>query len=101
MTDIKSYPKGDLRQMLSALAALDDSHAPTLLKIVARIGLDKKSVTSLLKQAEDQAGVVIEKDGAIYTLVDWGPIFKRKGAESVLDNIEDPDCNPSLRPKVL
>src|SRR5450830_1228846 len=81
MTDVVSYPKGDLRRMLSVLAAIDATPEATLVKVVARTGLDKKTVTNLIAQAGEQAGVKITKTGPVYTLEDWGPIFKRTGAK--------------------
>lgn len=70
--------------MLSVLAAIDAIPDATLVKVVARTGLDKKTVTNLIAQAGEQAGVKITKAGPVYTLDDWGPIFKRSGAKMVL-----------------
>ena len=84
MTDVVSYPKGDLRRMLSVLAAIDSLPEATLVKIAERTGLDKKTVINLISQARDQAGVEISKIGPDYALVDWGPIIKRAGAKMVL-----------------
>lgn len=84
MTDVVSYPKGDLRRMLSVLAAIDSMPDATLVKVVARTGLDKKTVTNLIAQASEQAGVKITKAGPVYTLEDWGPLFKRTGAKMAL-----------------
>lgn len=77
---VPQYPKGDLRRMLSVLAAIDTITDATLLKLVARTGIDKKTVTMLVQQAIEQAGVRVEKDGAVYRLIDWGPVFKKGGA---------------------
>jgi 2-C-methyl-D-erythritol 4-phosphate cytidylyltransferase len=84
MTDVVSYPKGDLRRMLSVLAAIDSMPDATLVKVVARTGLDKKTVTNLIAQASEQAGVNITKVGPVYTLVNWGLIIKRSGAKMAL-----------------
>lgn len=84
MPDVVSYPKGDLRRMLSVLAAIDAIPHATLVKVVGRTGIDKKTVTNLIAQAGEQAGVKITKTGAVYTLVEWGPIFKGAGAKMAL-----------------
>ena len=55
---VPQYPKGDLRRMLAVLGAIDSGHC-TLVQIAAVTGLDKKSVTSLIAQAGEQARVVI------------------------------------------
>ena len=93
------YPKGDLRRMLSLLNEIAPDTAPdevkltsTLVKLVARTGLDKKSVVLIISQAIEQASVEIKKEGAIYTLVNWGPVFKpdgaRKAARGKLEPVE-------------
>ena len=82
---VVSYPKGDLRRMLSVLAAIDSMPDPTLLKIAKRTGLDKKSVTYMIAQAIEQAGVKITKAGPVYKLDDWGAIIQRTGAKMVLE----------------
>lgn len=81
---VPQYPKGDLRRMLAVLAAIDAVADATLVKVVARTGIDKKTVTVLVKQACEQAGVRVEKEGAIYRLVDWGPVLKKGGAKMAL-----------------
>lgn len=86
MTNV-SYPKGDLRRMLSVLAAIDSIRDATLLKIVETSGLDKKTVTNLIAQAGEQAGVKITKTASVYELVDWGPVIKREGAIRALAGV--------------
>ncbi|WKK90516.1 hypothetical protein QY917_05035 [Diaphorobacter sp. C33] len=74
------YPKGDLRRMLAVLGAIDAGHC-TLVQIVAATGLDKKTVTSLVAQAGEQACVFISKSGASYSIEAWGPVLKKEGAK--------------------
>jgi len=87
MTNVLSYPKGDLRRMLSVLAAIDAIPDATLVKLVEKTGIDKKTVSNLIIQAGEQAGVQISKTGPIYKLEDWGPIIKRAGAKMVLAGV--------------
>lgn len=70
--------------MLSVLAAIDYFEKATLVRIVEKTGIDKKTVTNLIEQAREQAGVKIEKNGAVYSLTDWGPVIKRSGAKMCL-----------------
>jgi hypothetical protein len=70
--------------MLSVLAAIDTLPSPTLVRIVERTGLDKKTVTTLIEQARTQAAVNIVKTGAAYEVVDWGPVIKKTGAKMSL-----------------
>ena len=78
------YDKGDLRRMLAVLAAIDANDGATLLRIVERTGIDKRSVTHLIEKACLQAGVQIAKDGATYRVEHWGPVIKRAGAKLAL-----------------
>ena len=73
--------------MLSVLAAIDTLSPATLVRLSARTGIDKKTVTHLIEAARIQAGVVIEKDGPVYTLRDWGPVLKKTGAKMCLVNL--------------
>lgn len=84
MTEPTSYPKGDLRRMLLVLGAIDATPEATLVKIVARTGLDKKTVTNLIQHATEQAHVSIEKSGPVYAITDWGPVIKKTGAKMAL-----------------
>lgn len=84
MNNVPQYPKGDMRRMLNVLAAIDSLPEATLVRIVERTGIDKKTVTNLIDQARTQAGVKIEKTGAVYRLEDWGPVIKKAGAKMSL-----------------
>lgn len=77
------YKKGDLRRMLSVLGSIEKGRN-TLVQISEETALDKKTVTSLITQAIEQAHVKIEKIGPAYRIEDWGPIVKRDGAKKVL-----------------
>lgn len=78
------YPKGDLRRMLSVLAAIDSLESATLVRVAERTGIDKKTITNLIDQARLQAGVVIAKNGAVYSIEEWGPVIKMTGAKMCL-----------------
>lgn len=71
--------------MLVVLAAIDSLAPATLVKLAERTGIDKKTVTNLIEQAREQAGVVIVKSGAQYSIEEWGPIIKKTGAKNVLN----------------
>lgn len=90
------YPKGDLRRMLIVLAAMDSPQGASLVRIAQATGLDKKSVTRLIDQAREQASVSIAKNGAVYSIVDWGPIIKKTGAKLALTGaLKAPTIEPS------
>lgn len=90
MTDEKvRYPKGDLRRMLVVLGALNEAGTATLVQIVARTGLDNKTVSDLIVKAQLQAGVVVEKSGANYRIIALGPVFKKTGLHLALTGALD------------
>jgi hypothetical protein len=70
--------------MLLVLGAIDATPEATLVKIVARTGLDKKTVYNLIQHAAEQAHVCIEKSGPVYAITDWGPVIKKSGAKMAL-----------------
>lgn len=84
VTEQTSYPKGDLRRMLLVLGAIDAMPDATLVKIVARTGLDKKTVSNLIQHAAEQAHVCIVKKGPVYAITEWGPVIKKTGAKLAL-----------------
>lgn len=84
MEQTPQYPKGDLRRMLAVLAAIDALAPATLVKLAERTGIDKKTVTNLIEQAREQAGVVVVKTGAQYSIEERGPIIKKAGARMCL-----------------
>ena len=93
--DVPKYPKGSLRRMLSVLGSIDAGHC-TLVRIVAATGLDKKTVTSLITQAGEQASVSISKTGATYCIEAWGPVVKKEGAKKALTGaLNAPILKPS------
>lgn len=67
--------------MLLVLGAIDAVPSSTLAQLAATTGLDKKTVSVLIRQAQEQAHVDIAKEGFAYTIREWGPVFKRSGAK--------------------
>jgi hypothetical protein len=84
MDQTPQYPKGDLRRMLAVLGAIDALESATLVKLAERTGIDKKTVTNLIEQAREQAGVVVAKNGSVYSIEEWGPVIKKGGAKMSL-----------------
>lgn len=66
------------------LGAIDSMKPATLVKVSAMTGLDKKTVTTLIALAQEQAGVEIEKTDAVYAITNWGPVLKRSGCRLAL-----------------
>lgn len=81
---IPAYPKRDLRRMLMVLGAIDELKSATLTEIATRTGLDKKTVSDLIKKAVSQTAVKIEKEDIKYRILDLGPVFKKTGVNLAL-----------------
>lgn len=81
------YPKGDLRRMLVVLGAIQEAGDATLVQIVARTGLDKKTVSDLIAKSQEQAGVQIAKVGASYSITELGRVFKSSGIKLALTGV--------------
>jgi len=79
MDKMASYPKGDLRRMLVVLGVIHESGVATLVQIVARTGLDNKTVSDLIAKSQEQAGVIMEKSGSSYHISSLGPVLKKNG----------------------
>jgi len=84
MQEHLKYPKGDLRRMLAVLGAIQEVGEASLVQLVARTGLDKKTVSDLIVKAREQAGVIVTKSGAKYSIDDFGPVFKAAGCKKAL-----------------
>jgi len=79
------YPKCDFRRVLTVLAAVDELGASaTSITVARRCGMDDHSVARLIKHAQEQIGVVIEKNGSVLRIVDWGPVVSQDGARLAL-----------------
>lgn len=78
------YPKGDLRRMLMVLGAIHEAGGATLVQIVARTGLDNKTVSDLIVKAQEQAGVGIGKSGSKYNILYMGPVLRLAGCKLAL-----------------
>lgn len=74
-----AYAKGDLRRMLVVLGVVAKDNNATIVSIAKATGLDKRTVTHLIRQAQEQAGVTIEKSGPVYRLVEWGHMLNKQG----------------------
>ncbi|MEM5405866.1 MULTISPECIES: hypothetical protein [Paraburkholderia] len=74
------YPKGDLRRMLTVLAAIDVLPVATIQLVAEAVGLDRRTVKHLIDQAREEACVSIRKDGSVYSIINWGPLLRKDAA---------------------
>lgn len=76
-------PKGDMRRVWVVLGAIESIDRATLTTLVDATGLPKASINDVLKKllAGQVPGLVIAKQGAVYTVSDWGELLKKNGVK--------------------
>ncbi len=77
MTDCEVLPQSDVRCCFRVLLAVDRLQARATVYSVAReIGCSRSLVQTALKVAAQQLGLVFERAGAAYQIIDWGVLNK-------------------------
>ncbi|NRF83776.1 helix-turn-helix domain-containing protein [Burkholderia gladioli] len=84
MPNPEPFPKGDVRRLLALALAIADEDRATLTTLSARTGHHKQTVQDDVEKLRNQLGIVIEKEGAVYHLVSWGPLIKQTGLRRFL-----------------
>lgn len=81
-----TYARGDTRNLLRVALALSKLKQPTLNNLARETGHVKSGILRDIERLQEQLGVVIEKQGSYFILVQWGPVLKNvKGIETFLD----------------
>lgn len=85
---VPQYPKGHTGRLLVTLAAIDQlkqqKKRPTATTIAELTGLSKGKIDDYVQALCNELGVSISKDGAEYSIDDWGIILKRTGVKTTL-----------------
>lgn len=70
-----------MRRTWFILGAVAQLNRPTLTTIVEATGLPKASVNDTLNKVMDNQipGLILEKNGAVYSIINWGEIVKKNG----------------------
>lgn len=79
-----NFPRGDVRRLLRLALAMVELERATLTTLAAETGHHKQTVIDDVERLREQLGVQIEKVGAEYRLVDWGPVLKKGGIKKLL-----------------
>ncbi len=77
------FPRGDVRRLLRLALAMAELERPTLNTLAAETG-HHKPILDDVPRLREQLGVQVEKEGAEYRLVDWGPVIKKAGIKKLL-----------------
>lgn len=78
------FPRGDIRRLLRLALAMAELERPTLNSLAAETGHHKQTILDDIHRMREQLGVQVEKEGAEYRLVDWGPVVKKSGIKKLL-----------------
>jgi hypothetical protein len=78
------YPRGDVRRLLRLALAMAELDRPTLNALAAETGHHKQTILDDVPRLREQLGVLVEKDGAEYRLIEWGPVVKKTGIKKLL-----------------
>jgi hypothetical protein len=73
------YPKGHVGRYLATLAAIAQLERPTSTSVARATGLSKGKIDDYVAVLNEQFGTCIEKEGAVYRIIDWGPVLKPVG----------------------
>jgi len=74
---VPQYPKGHAGRLLVALAAVATLERPTSSAVAELTGLSKGNIDKMvLADSRSQFGVIVEKEGPIYRISDWGNVLK-------------------------
>lgn len=78
------FPRGDVRRLLRLALAMTEVERPTLNALASETGHHKQTILDDVLRLREQLGIRIEKEGAEYRLVDWGPVVKKTGIKKLL-----------------
>jgi hypothetical protein len=69
------FHRGDVRRLLRLALAMAELERP---------GHHKQTILDDVPRLREQLGVQVDKEGAEYRLVDWGPVVKKTGIKKLL-----------------
>ena len=78
------FPRGDVRRLLKLALAMAEAERPTLNSLAAATGHHKQTILDDVARLRAQLGIVVEKEGAVFRFVDWGPVVKKSGIRKLL-----------------
>jgi len=79
------FPRGDVRRLLRLALAMAELERPTLNALAAETGHHKQTILDDVPRLREQLGVIVEKEGSEFRLIDWGPVVKRSGIKKLLN----------------
>ena len=84
MKNYKAFPKADARRYFVALLAVDRlKERATIHYVSQEIGCTRAEAQRALEAATIQFGVVFERDGSRYQIMNWGALKKTEVARLI------------------
>ncbi|MDR6397921.1 hypothetical protein ACTOWA_00530 [Herbaspirillum seropedicae] len=81
---VVQYPKADARRLFVLLAAIDYLERPTLTSLSEFTGHNKGTIDADVAKLREQYGVMVEKDGPVYSVESWGDLLKKSAVKKFL-----------------
>lgn len=81
---VPQYPKADARRLFVLLAAVDYLERPTLTTLTDFTGHNKGTIDSDIAKLNEQFGVSIQKEDAVYRVESWGDLLKKGAVKKFL-----------------
>lgn len=81
---VTQYPKADARRLFVLLAAIDYLERPTLTTLSEFTGHNKGTIDADVAKLREQYGVMVEKQGPVYSVESWGDLLKKNAVKKFL-----------------
>ncbi len=81
----KPFPKGDIRRLLTLIAAIDQlGDSATLVQLERATGHNRGTIPADIEKIREQLCVNVVKEGAKYRIERLGPLLKKSGLNKCL-----------------
>ena len=81
---VPQYPKADARRLFVLLAAIDSLERATLTTLSNFTGHNKGTIDADIAKLNEQYGVSITKEDAVYRIESWGDLLKKNAVKKFL-----------------
>jgi len=81
---VPQYPKADARRLFVLLSAIDHLERATLTTLASYTGHNKGTIDADIAKLNEQFGVSIVKEGAVYRVNSWGDLLNKRSVKKFL-----------------
>lgn len=80
----RKYKKGDVRRLFILIAAIDSIERPTMCVLARYLGCSNASIGKSVEKINEQLGVNIVSENAVYRITKWGDMINKKSIKNIL-----------------